>query len=363
MTSESLQNQDKNSKSRSSLTDEISFKDIILNIINWFRYLVSNWLIILIVAILGGIIGFIRANRQPLLYVANSTFVLQDGAGNMGQADGLASLLGVNVSQGSGMFQGDGLLELYRTRFMLKKTLLSIIPDTKNEHVLDRYMKISGIKEAWKDSANLRNLNFYAKPKNKKEARTQDSVMTVFTNDIRFNYLAVDIDRRLNILRVEVRSTNEEFSKILNDQIVKTVNDYYIQTKTQKALENLSLMQHQTDSIKAALNGAMYKVASTTDVTINANPARQVLRLPSQRNQVDAETNRGMLNELVRNVELAKMALRKETPLIQILDEATFPLEHRRESRAKAIIISTLIATIIAVIYYTIILLYRKVMK
>jgi hypothetical protein len=348
----------------STLNEEISFKDIFLGIGDWLRYLIRHWVLIALVAVIGGVIGYLRANRQSLLYVATSTFVLQEGGSPIPQADGLASLLGVGGggAQGGNMFQGDGLLELYRTRFMLKKTLLSVIPGTRNEHVLDHYMRINGIQQAWKDSAHLRRLNFYAKPVSKKDARLKDSIFTVFTNDLKFNYLGVDIDRRLNVLRVEVRSRNEEFSKMFNDQIVKTVNDYYVQTKTQKAIENLRLLQHQTDSIKAALNGAMYRAASSTDVTINANPARQVLRVPSQRSQVDAETNRAMLSELVRNLEGAKMSLRKETPLIQILDEATFPLERRRESKTKAVIIGAVVAGILAIVFYTVTLLYKKIM-
>jgi len=355
-------NKDINSKNESPLSEEISFKEIVLNIIVWYKYLLSNWVNILLVVLLGGIAGYIHANRQSLLYIATNTFTLQE-AGSGVQPDALTSFLGINALQGGGIFQGDNLLELYRTRFMLKKTLLSTIPGTKNEHVIDRYMALNGLRQAWKDSARLRNINFFVNYKDKKQARIQDSLMTTFTNDLKFNYIAVDKDRRLNLLIISVRSRDEDFSKLLNDQIVKIVNDYYIQTKTQKSLENLKLLQHQTDSIRAALNGAMYKVASSTDVNINVNPARQVLRVPSQRNQVDAETNRAMLNELVRNVELAKMSLRKETPLIQIFEEATFPLERVRPSRAVGILMGVLLAGVFAVTYYTIIYIFKKIME
>lgn len=363
MSSEDLNyNQNLKSREENYFTQEISFKEILLNIIKFCKYIVSKWKIILVAALIGGVAGYIRANRQSLFYIASSTFILDDGSVNANVPSGFASFMGLDLPSGGGIFQGDNLLELYRSRFMLKKVLLSKIPDTKNEYLIDRYIKINGFKQAWKDSAKLRNINFFIKP-NKAYLRIQDSLMTIFVNDIRNNYLIVDRDRRVSILRVETRSRDEEFSKLLNDQVVKTVNDFYIQTKTQKSLEYLKLLQHQADSIRAALNGNMFKVATNTDVNINVNPARQILRLPSQKSQIDAETNRAMLNDLVRNIEVSRMALKKETPLIQQLDEATFPLERRRDSRAKAIMLGALIVALIVVGCYSVTFLFKKILE
>ena len=36
------------------------------------------------------------------------------------------------------------------------------------------------------------------------------------------------------------------FAKVFNKHIVKTVNDFYVQTTTKKSLANLSILQHQT---------------------------------------------------------------------------------------------------------------------
>ncbi|MGY3211425.1 lipopolysaccharide biosynthesis protein [Mucilaginibacter sp. HD30] len=351
-------------KTDTSLNQEISFKEIVLGITAWIKYILSKWKIILLVAIAFGVYNFIQANRKHLLYVAASTFVLQEGGGAQPAGpSGIASFLGLdNGGGGESIFQGDNLLELYRSRFMIKNALLSKVPDS-TDHFVDRYIKINGLREYWKkENPSLNKINFFKKG-NKKYTRIQDSLMTSFIDNIRANYLGVDHMGRLSLFRVEVRSIDEDFSKMFNEQIVKTVNDFYIQTKTLRSTENIRLIQHQADSINRALNGAMYRVASSTDVTINANPARQVLRLPSQRSQVEAENNRAMLNELVRNLELSKMALRKETPLIQILDGPVYPLEKRRESRAKAIITGCVVGGLLTAAAYSLLLLYRKILK
>jgi hypothetical protein len=55
--------------------DEITLKEIILNLQEWWRYLLSKWLIILLFGILGGILGYFYANSKALNYVAATTFV------------------------------------------------------------------------------------------------------------------------------------------------------------------------------------------------------------------------------------------------------------------------------------------------
>jgi uncharacterized protein involved in exopolysaccharide biosynthesis len=349
-----------NTQTQDSLSEEISFKEILINLIKWFRYIVSKWIIIVVVAVFGGVLGFIYANSKPLKYRAVSTFVLQELNTNSVRGNDFVSILGFNVPEAGGLFQGENLMQLYRTRFMIKKTLLSKVPDSKNEYVIDRYLKINGLREAWKEHPKLKNINFFVKS-NKSYTRIQDSLITAFVDDINFNYLQVMKEDRLNFMRVEVRSTDEDFAKLFNDQIVKTVNEYYIQIKTKRSTDNLRLLQHQTDSIRAALNGAMYKVASSS--TMNLNPAREVLRLPSQQSQVGAETNRGMLYELVRDLEVSKMSLRKETPLIQVMDEPVFPLPKFRESRAKALIVGTLAAALLTIFLYSAIYLYKRVLE
>jgi uncharacterized protein involved in exopolysaccharide biosynthesis len=344
-----------------SLTREISFKEILLGLINWIKFLLSNWLYLVVLMAAGGLYNFIQANRQPLKYIAVSTFVLQEAGASPGNTNSFSAILGLDVPDNSGIFQGDNLFELYRSRLMIKKALLSKVPDN-NGYIIDRYLKINGFRQAWKDKAALKNIDFIAKL-DKKHERVRDSLMAIFVNDINFNYLAVFRVGKLSIFRVEVRSTDEEFAKLFNDQIVKTVNEFYIETKTGQAIENLKLLQHQADSISYALNGAMRKVASSADVTINPNPARQILRVPSQRSQVEVDNNRQMLNELVRNLEVSKMSLRKETPLIRIIDEPVYPLDKFRDSRAKALAIGAALGGMLAAAFLSLRLLYKKILQ
>lgn len=346
-----------------SLSEEISFKEILINITKINKHIISKWKVILIMMVIGGICGFTWAYHKKLKYVAVSTFLLQDPGAMPSSGADLSSFIGFRNQEGGNLFQGENLIQLYQTRFMIKKTLLSKIPDGDNEYLIDRYLKINNLRKIWALTPRLKNVDFFKHydKKDKKKSRIQDSLMTDIVNDIRFNYLAVSMAGRLNIMRVEVRSPNEEFAKLLNDQLVNTVNDFYIQTKTKKSLDNVLLLKHQTDSITGALNGSLYRTASA--VLVNSNASREILRLPTQRGQVVSEINRAMLNELARDLEVSKMALRKETPLIQMMDEPVFPLEKEKISCIKWTIIGAIVFAILTWGTLSLIYIYKKILQ
>jgi hypothetical protein len=87
----------------------------------------------------------------------------------------------------------------------------------------------------------------------------------------------------------------------------------------------MDVLRRQANSIGRALNGAITGVAVANDNTFNLNPALNVRRAPSARRQVDVQANTAILTELVKQSELAKVTLRKDTPLIQVIDKPILP--------------------------------------
>ena len=117
------------------------------------------------------------------------------------------------------------------------------------------------------------------------------------------------------------------------------------------------ILERQTDSIRRELNGAITGVAVANDNTFNLNPALNVRRAPSARRQVDVQANTAILTELVKQSELAKVTLRKETPLIQIIDKPILPLPKEKFGKAKGILIGGFLFGFLTVLY----LLIKKV--
>ncbi|CAM4108652.1 Chain length determinant protein [Pedobacter westerhofensis] len=340
--------------------NEVSFKDLIISLRDLIRYLRTKWVVILIYLLAGGVLGLIYSIRSKPSYLANCTFVLEEesggGGGGLASLSGLASIVGLDIGGGGGgVFQGDNLLELYKSRMMITKTLLSsYLIDGKNQLLVDRYVRYNRFREnQWSDDPKLKNVDFIA-GKNGGFSRIQDSLLTEFTKDInKRNLVVIKPDKKLNIIKVQLTAPDEQFAKGFNDKIVKNVSDFYVQTKTKKSTYNLGIIQHQTDSVRRMLNGAISGVAAATDVNPNINPSRLVLKVPSQRRQVDVQANTAILTELVKNLELSKVSLRKETPLIQIIDEPVYPLPVKKNGKVFSFILGAILAGLLGVIVLT----------
>jgi len=287
---------------------------------------------------LGGILGFSYAWVKEKEYSSTTTFVLENGeqSPGLGQYAGLASMVGLDLNGGGGIFQGDNIIELYKSRTMIKKALLNKIAGRQQETLVDRYLKLNELDINWASQS----------------LRAQDSLINKIVFDINNNYLKVGKpDKKLNIIQVEVKSKDEDFSKAFNDEIVKTVNDFYIQTKTKKSLQNVNILQQKVDSVRAVMNGAIFRSATIADATPNLNPTRQVQRTaPMQRSQFSAETNKEILGELVKNLELSKISLRKETPLIQVIDVPVYPLKVTKPGTIISILLGGFIFGLLSVI-------------
>lgn len=345
----------------SRLSDKISLKELIHKIKEWCRYLLSKWVIILIFGLIGGALGYAYASSKKPIYTAVTTFVLEDGSAgggaSLGNLGGLASMVGIDIGGGGGIFQGDNIIELYKSRSMIEKTLLTAVEyNGKQELLVDLYIDFNKLRDQWIKNPELKNIQFHQQlAKNDDRLnfkRLQDSILGTIVDDINKNYLNVTKpDKKLSIISAQVKSQNEFFAKAFNEQIVKNVNDFYIQTKTKKAIDNVIILQQKTDSVRAVMNGAIYNAAAVVDATPNLNPTRQAQRIaPVQRSQFSAETNKAMLSGLVQNLEMSKIALRKETPLIQVIDEPIYPLRLERVGKITSFLIFGIVAGFLAVL-------------
>ncbi|MNL16285.1 hypothetical protein D3C87_1373180 [compost metagenome] len=218
--------------------------------------------------------------------------------------------------------------------------------------IIDRYIEINKLKGKW-EQERIGNINF--KSISPKLERTCDSIIDKTVEDINKNYLSVSKpDKKLSIIKVDVTSEDDVFAKSFNNELVKNVNDFYIETKTKKTKQNVDILQYKTDSVRSVMNGAIYSAVVASDETPNLNPTKQVKRLaPMQKAQFSAETNKAVLTELIKNLELTKISLLKETPLIQVIDSPIFPLKEDKLGKTKGVILGAFLFGFFVVVYFS----------
>lgn len=346
--------------------DEISLKELILKIKEWYQFLLTQWKLIVLMGVIGGVIGFTYAYFQKPTYKAVLTFAMEDeksGGGGLGGALGLASQFGIDLgSSGGGAFSGANLIELMKSRKLIEKTLLSPIEvEGKVQSLVEYYLTFNEMKKGWDEKPLLKSLNFPVDADRTKFSLQQDSILkNIAASLIKTDLVISQKDKKVSILSIEMNSTNEQFAKVFCETIAKETSEYYVEIKSKKSKMNVDILQHQADSIRAELNSAITGVAAATDNVFNLNSAMNVKRTPSARRQVDVQANTAILTQLVGNLELAKVTLRKETPLIQIIDRPSYPLEKEKVGKLKSLILGGFLAGFLTVLYLVFTTLYKK---
>jgi uncharacterized protein involved in exopolysaccharide biosynthesis len=346
--------------------DEISLKELIQKIQQWIAYLKTQWKLIIGIASIGAILGFTIASFIKPNYLATTTFVLEEdkvGGGGLGGALGLASSFGLDLGGGGGgLFTSSNIIELMKSRLVLEKTLLKPIQIAGKEITLaDYYIQFNELKEDWAKKPALANINFPANADRTKFSLQQDSILQTISAELTKNNLVIaQKDKKVSIISLTVKTESELFSKLFCEQLLKETSDFYIETKSKKSRLNVDILQHQADSIRAELNSAITGVATASDNVYNLNPALNVKRTPSTRRQVDVQANTAILTQLVAQLELSKVSLRKETPLVQLIDRPILPLEKDKVGRLKSLVLGGFLGAFLTVLYLVFGQLYRK---
>jgi len=344
--------------------DEVSLKDFILKIQRVWHYLLKKWKPILIVSLIGGSIGITYSILKKPIYKAMLSFAVENDKG--GGSLSLASQFGLDIGGGSsgGAFSGDNLIELMHSRFIIEKALLTTVTiNGKKETLAELYISFNKFRDDWNLNPKLKNIQYLPNADRSKFTLVQDSVLGGISGAILGKNLTVEkTDKKLSIINVNVESKNELFSKYFAEVLAKDVSDFYIETKTKKTAESVGILQRQTDSVRRILNESISGLATSIDVAPNLNPTRQILRVPSQKRQIDVSVNNAILSELVKNLEAAKISLRQETPLIQVIDSPILPLEKIRFGKLKGLVIGVVLGGFLSSIVILAINFFKKVM-
>ena len=274
------------------------------------------------------------------IYYARTTFVLDnESESSMGDLSSIASLAGINASSfidASSLFQIDNIQELYRSDKMIIKTLMSSVEELDgNFSLIELFIKAEKLEKKWISLG----FDYNKMSSNKTPSRLEDSLTKEIIKTIKENYLFVDKpSRKTTILEIGFNHKNEKLAKNFNDNLVKIVNEFYNETKTLKTGSNLKILQRQSDSVKNILDTSIMILAETDQRIPNPNPLSKINLVPYQKAMIDVQANSSIYQELIKQLELAKVTHRNKAPLIQIIDGPIYPLENSRWKLLKTLI-------------------------
>ena len=323
--------------------DEISLKELIQKAVDWFAYFKSKWKTIFIAGIIGGLLGLGYSFTKKTIYTAKLSFALEEKGASGGGLSSLAAQFGLGIGgDGGGVFSGGNMIELLKSRLLIEKTLLSTVSiNGKSDLLINRYIQFNKLDKAWAKKINTASLKF-TKADRKTFTLQQDSALGLISSGIiSSNVTIAQQDKKLSIINISVKSTDEIFAKVFSEKLIETVRDFYIETKTKKSRGNVLLLQNRADSVQRELNAALYGRAQFGDQ--NMGLIRQQAAVPKLKQEMRVQMLGTLYGELVKNLEFAKLTLMREEPLVQIIDQPILPLPKVRLGKLKAMVMGGLL--------------------
>lgn len=342
--------------------EELTLKEIFNTLKKWKNEILKYWWLLLIFIVIGILGGFLYSYLSPKEYVAETNFVLSE---NETDGSNQLAVLGFGEEQSVGLFEGDNLLWLYKSRYMVRQALLSPVSSDSNSSglLINWFIDIDEDLQETLNTLNAKgaSINFTLDTLNYKDNREHNIILNQAIDKIVNNNLEVtNIDKTTGVINVKVTTTDELFSKSFCEVLVKCVNSFYIQTKTKKASDHVALLKSKVDNLDESTKKSMYSTAQAVENIPYPNPNLKTIHVEEQKLGIDANISANIYTMLYQQLESAEMALSKVTPLIQIVDSPTLPLKVSKPAMKSSVLIGGILAFIIGIGYILLRYMFRS---
>jgi uncharacterized protein involved in exopolysaccharide biosynthesis len=335
----------------------VALTDIIASAKNFIKFIQSKLKLLGLLIILGGLFGLVYYFITSPKYQATATFIVEEKSSGSGLA-GMAGQLGFDISSltggNAGLFDGDNILEIIKSRNIIESVLLSkvdIADSANNKTLADLYYETSGIKNKLEGkSTELANLNFSSIKTGAAHTILQDSVLFIMIEKINKDNLNVQrTNKKGSIISISTNSANPQFSKLFSERLLNETSEMYIKIKVGNLSSNINRLQNKADSLQALLNRTSYQSAALN--TFDANEAYKSSAVPEEMSQRDKLVLNTLYAEVVKNVEILRISLINQKPIIQVLDLPKFPLVNQQKSFLVIELMGILAGLVIGLLY------------
>ena len=310
----------------------IVLRDVIESIKRFFSYLRSQFMLIALCAVVGLVLPLIYRAMQKPAYAASTTFILEEKSASGGGLAGIASQVGLDLGSlgsGSSLFTGDNILDIIKSRVIIEKVLLTPISGSAGKTLADLYLDFTGLGERLPAPVSFAILSDSAVAP--VHSVYQDSVLYVMYEQIAKKNVSVDrLNKKGSIFKIVTVSQNQVFSKNFAERLLKETTTYYVNVKTSTAAANVKRLQARGDSLLRVLNAKSYNAASFQ--ILDPNVAFKSMSVPAEVSSRDKSIVFSIYAEVTKNLEMSRIALVSQTPVIQLLDVPKYPLMDDRKS-------------------------------
>ena len=309
--------------------DEIQLRDILIKLSDYKIYLFSKKFVIISVSVIFFLLGIVSKSFSDKKYTAELTFVVEGTNGNnlLGPMSGMASQFGVDIGGvSSTVFSQNNILKFLKSRGVVEAALMQSRKINKTDDLLiEHYLNHNKIKDYWNSNDDINPVSFHGV-----FSQHNDSVSGNIWRSIIEDKLVVKLADEANIITLSYTSVSEEFAKTFVEVLIEQLSKMYVTHQTAQASNTLDFLSSRSDSVFMELEIAEEEFAKVKD--INQRIIKSSGRLKELQLMRRVEVLNTMYLEIIRNLEISKITLLKQTPIIQIIDKPILPLKVEKHS-------------------------------
>jgi len=321
---------------------------------------------VLISLLVGGIIGVFVAIATPNEYTASTIMVPQTSgkSSSLGGLGGLAALAGIDLSSAS---QGNDMspilypkivssipfkLELMNTPIKFKEfekpiSLFDYLTKDKKTSVLGKIKKYTlglpgVIIGAIKGKAN--SVELPKKMNGQPILLTEDQYKVSKALD---EIIALEVDAKQGYLTLSVVMPEALAAAQLTQKAQELLQQDITDFKIQKAKADLEFIQGRYNEAQAKAEGYQINIAQRTDQYKNLTSA--VPQVQTTRVQTKYGIASTVYQELAKQLEQAKIQVKKDTPVFTIIEPVSIPQEKSTPNRPIIIVIWILLSGLLGI--------------
>jgi uncharacterized protein involved in exopolysaccharide biosynthesis len=319
--------------------DEITLKDIVLKIQEWWSIVWPQKNIIIAASLAIGLMAalYTKFLTKPT-YSASYQLFFEEEGGGMSGAMRLASSFGFSLGGGGGS-SSITVQEYLTSRDNIAKAMVA---ELDSGRLVDRYYA----KALEKDEE-------FAEDYSRKFGTNQrytDSVLTEITIALNEEHLGVSMDEETGVVSFSVNFKDEGFVYDLSNQLIANTEEAFIDWKKEKSQDAVDAFQGKVDSLELAIDATLRRLGEYEDQ--NNSLVSSVDKMKRMRLTIDMEALKVSYGEYIKGLEMSKAELMNLEPPFKYFDAPTYPLYKEKSSAAKAGVFGSVITGFLLVLFF-----------
>lgn len=331
--------QESTSPSSNQESDEITLKDIILKIQQWWTILWPQRTKIILPALAIGLMAamYTKFISKPTYTASYQLFFEEDG-GSMSSAMRLASSFGLSMG-GSGATSSITVQEYLTSRDNISKAMTM----ASGQGVMaERYYAYALYEDQEFNEVFYANFG--------KNQRYTDSILSEITLELNEGFIAATLDEESGTVNFAINGYDEAFVYDLSKALIANTEDAFLDWKKKKGQSAVEAFQGKVDSLEIALDATLRRLGEYQDQ--NNSLISAVDKMEQMRLNIDMEALKVAYGEYIKGLEMSKADLMNLEPPFKYFDEPTYPLYKQKGSAVKAGIFGSVITGFLLLLFF-----------